>query len=686
MRLRSYIPVMVALGLGLVLAIGTAVLAVGRIEHSALTQVKRILLADGQDWARVEVDGLQVRLSGTAPDEATRFRALNLAGKVVDGTRLRDEMDVTPGEAVAPPRFSVEILRNDAGLSLIGLVPAGMDRADMVERVRAMAGEATVTDLLDSADFPVPEDWAATVAYALDALEQLPRAKISVFAGRVEITASSDSRDQKRKLEAALAMAAPEGMALAIDISAPRPVIAPFTLRFLIDESGGRFDACSADTEAGRARILAAAAEAGLQGRAECTLGLGVPSPRWPDAVTAGIAALGQLGGGSVTFSNADVSLVALDSTDQALFDRVVGELETALPAVFSLQAVKPEPVQIDGTGEADEGEPEFVATLSPEGLLALRGRVVDDRQRAAVEGFARARFASAEMTPAMRLDADLPDGWAARVFAGLESLAQLSNGALVVQPEFVDIRGKTGDPQARAEVSRILSAQLGEGANFAIAVTYEEKLDPNSGLPSPQECADAINAILAARKVTFDPGSADIQAEALGTIDRIAEVMKDCSDVPMEIAGHTDSQGREVMNQRLSQRRAEAILIALQARRVLTGNLRPRGYGESNPIADNGTEAGREANRRIEFTLLENEHGGRNIVAVPLQPEAGEGDGNDGGEGGGGAGDATQPPEETAPADTSGDDAEPEAPDGPSPEMRPVVRPERTETESDSE
>jgi OOP family OmpA-OmpF porin len=73
-----------------------------------------------------------------------------------------------------------------------------------------------------------------------------------------------------------------------------------------------------------------------------------------------------------------------------------------------------------------------------------------------------------------------------------------------------------------------------------------------------------------------------------------------------MEIGGHTDSQGREEMNQQLSKQRADAILDALQSRRVLTGNLTTKGYGEERPIADNDTEDGREANRRIEFTLVQ--------------------------------------------------------------------------------
>jgi OmpA-OmpF porin, OOP family len=72
-----------------------------------------------------------------------------------------------------------------------------------------------------------------------------------------------------------------------------------------------------------------------------------------------------------------------------------------------------------------------------------------------------------------------------------------------------------------------------------------------------------------------------------------------------MEIGGHTDAQGSEGGNQALSQARADAVLLALQGRRVDVSGMRAVGYGETRPIADNDTDAGREDNRRIEFTLL---------------------------------------------------------------------------------
>jgi OOP family OmpA-OmpF porin len=595
-----------ALVLAALAATGAAALMVERIEQNSQREVRAQLMSEQIDWAEVAVDGLRVTLSGSAPDEATRFRALTLAGNVVDATRVIDAMHVDPPKQVQPPDFSIEILRNDEGISMIGLVPLALDRPQMADRLQEIAGRAEVTDLLETADFPVPRGWDAALSFALEALARLPRSKISVAPDRVQVTAISDSGEQKRELEEGLRAETPAGLEVALDISAPRPVITPFTLRFLLDETGGRFDACAAHTEDGRARILAAAAEAGLQGSASCTLGLGVPSPRWPDAVTEGIRAVARLGGGTLSVTDADVTLVAPVGTAQNRFDRVVGELEAALPEVFSLHPVLPEPEPADGSGPASPaGTPEFSATLSPEGLLQLRGRVSDERLRTAVEGFARARFSTADVDAAMRVTDGLPMGWPGRVLAGLEALSLLSNGSLLVRPDTLSIRGDTGNPDAKAEIARILGEQLGDAGQFTIEVTYQETLDPVADLPTPQECVDAINAILAARQITFEPGSAEIDSAARDTVERIAEVMRDCTAVPMEIGGHTDSQGRESMNLGLSQRRAEAVLEALMARRVLTANLTAKGYGEETPIADNDTEAGREANRRIEFTLL---------------------------------------------------------------------------------
>lgn len=574
------------------------------IETRSRTEVLRVVNLQGYEWAAVATDGLRVTMSGTAPDEAVRFKALRAAASVISPDRIIDSIHVPDPDAIVPPRFSVEILRNDAGISLIGLVPSAIPEGQIAKTVEKLTGDAKVTDMLEHADYPTPEGWEAAVKFGLRALSALPRSKISVAADEVKITAISDSREEKRKLESELARAKPDGVAVAMNISAPRPVITPFTLRFLIDGDGIRFDACSADTEAARARILSAARAVGLVGQANCTIGLGVPTPNWATGVEVGIQKLAEIGGGSITYSDADVALVALDTTDQAQFDRIVGELETELPDVFSLKAVLPEPVKIDGTGENPEVA-EFVATLSPEGQVQLRGRLRDDRSKLAATSYAQAHFGADAVYSATRVDAALASGWAIRVLAGLEAMSYLNRGSLVVQPDFVELKGQTGNPDARDTVSRILSDKLGAGAHFALDIAYIEQLDPIAALPSPEECVAGVNTILGSEKIAFAPGSADIAAGGFSILDELAEALIDCAEVPMEIAGHTDSQGREVMNQNLSQARADAVLNGLMARDVLVTNLTAHGYGESRPIADNDTEDGREANRRIEFTLI---------------------------------------------------------------------------------
>jgi hypothetical protein len=122
--------------------------------------------------------------------------------------------------------------------------------------------------------------------------------------------------------------------------------------------------------------------------------------------------------------------------------------------------------------------------------------------------------------------------------------------------------------------------------------------------------------------KIVFEPGSVEITEAAGEILDRIAEILPDCLHVPMEIGGHTDSQGREEMNLGLSQSRADAVLNGLLARGVLVSNLTARGYGETRPIADNDTEEGRERNRRIEFRL-QDEVDARDAAEAEAEAEA---------------------------------------------------------------
>jgi OOP family OmpA-OmpF porin len=113
------------------------------------------------------------------------------------------------------------------------------------------------------------------------------------------------------------------------------------------------------------------------------------------------------------------------------------------------------------------------------------------------------------------------------------------------------------------------------------------------------------ITDLLKGDKITFDPGSDDISTASKGLIDALAALLKQCPGTPIEVAGHTDSQGTSRNNTTLSEDRAKAVLVALAERKVDVSTLKAVGYGEDKPIADNDSDEGREANRRIEFTLI---------------------------------------------------------------------------------
>ncbi|PVA10671.1 hypothetical protein DC366_07240 [Pelagivirga sediminicola] len=600
MRLSSIFAIAGTFLMAAVLCLVAAGFAVTVIEDNARNSVRTELDREGMTWTEVDADGLQVFLAGVAPSEARRFAALSVAGRIVDAARVIDQMLVEDTAEIAPPRFSVEILRNDSGISLIGLVPASMDRDALLEQMESAAGGGDVIDLLESADYPVGDAWDIAVDYAVRALNQLPRAKISVEAGRVAIITMADSPEEKRKLEETLKRRVPANLRISLDVSAPRPVITPFTLRFLIEDGTARFDACSADTPEAQSVILQAAYDAGLKGATECTIGLGVPTPAWGRAAALAIKAVADLGGGSVTFADADISLIAAQGTPEGKFDDVVGGLENDLPDVFALHSVLPPP-DVEGAPTI----PEFVATLSPEGLVQLRGRVGSQRLRETVDSFAKARFRSGSVHTKARVVEGLPQDWPMRVLTGLEALGFLANGAVIVTPDNLTVSGQTGRKDASAQIAGLLADKLGEGEQFDIDVTYKIELDPVAGLPTPEECVARIDTILETRKINFEPGSPNFDANGESIMNDIADILGKCGEIQIEIGGHTDSQGREEMNEELSQQRANAVLDALRSRRVLTSSFTAKGYGEAQPIAGNDTEEGREANRRIEFKLI---------------------------------------------------------------------------------
>ncbi|MHB1185981.1 OmpA family protein [Thiobacillus sp.] len=104
---------------------------------------------------------------------------------------------------------------------------------------------------------------------------------------------------------------------------------------------------------------------------------------------------------------------------------------------------------------------------------------------------------------------------------------------------------------------------------------------------------------------VNFDFDKSTIRQEDLPNIDKDVATLDSWGNVNIEVAGHTDSRGSDEYNMSLSQRRAEAVRNYLISKGIAADRLSAKGYGESQPVADNATDEGRFKNRRVELVPL---------------------------------------------------------------------------------
>lgn len=144
-------------------------------------------------------------------------------------------------------------------------------------------------------------------------------------------------------------------------------------------------------------------------------------------------------------------------------------------------------------------------------------------------------------------------------------------------------------------------------GVNLRLAlalVLFFSLLAPSAGR------ADATAEVVAGRIVLSGPLVFETHGGTLDPIDQplldaIARLLRARPSMTLEIGAHTDARGSEAFNVTVTQSVANQVRMALIARGIAATRLRAVGYGESRPIGDNLTAAGREANRRIELVIV---------------------------------------------------------------------------------
>ena len=166
------------------------------------------------------------------------------------------------------------------------------------------------------------------------------------------------------------------------------------------------------------------------------------------------------------------------------------------------------------------------------------------------------------------------------------------------VKEEIAGISASTGSRVASAEAT---AAQA--QADAAKSKAEADKL--RAQMQAYQMKQTQLGATLVLRDVVFETGRADLKPGAAERLRPLASYLQANPNVRVRIDGHTDAQGSDAYNQALSDRRAASVRAALGTMGVAGARIEAVGHGESQPVAENRTPAGRQQNRRVEVTLV---------------------------------------------------------------------------------
>lgn len=155
-----------------------------------------------------------------------------------------------------------------------------------------------------------------------------------------------------------------------------------------------------------------------------------------------------------------------------------------------------------------------------------------------------------------------------------------------------------------------ILGAAVGGGAGALIG----RKMDKQAQELQRDMANAKVERVGEGIKITFDSGilfdtnSSALRPTSATDINSLATTLKKYPDTNVLVEGHTDNTGTDAINQPLSVNRAQSVASSLTTQGVATTRITTQGYGSSQPVADNTTTEGRQANRRVEVAIFANE------------------------------------------------------------------------------
>ena len=432
---------------------------------------------------------------------------------------------------------------------------------------------------------PLEADLAARSTSALKDTV-LDKTRIEVSGRDVSFAADAFSEDGRRG--AVAAVEAVPGVRLVDDETRLIPEAKPFVWSAERDVArvtlGG-----SAPLPASKTKLLEAARAAlgGVEVVDQMQMSRGAP-PRFDAAALLLVDQIPKLKEGKIAMSDGKVSLSGM-ARDLGGREAIAAALKN-LPEGFSIAAddIKAPPYV-------------FQAYKDPVAVtLTLTGYVPDNNVHAAIASAAARKFFSEKVVDNLKPSIGAPSGFVSAVVPALGALSRLSTGTLVVNDREIKLSGDAFFDAAVTQIRASLAKDFPEGWQVKADISVK----PAAAPVDPTVCQQLFSELLAKGRIRFEPGRAIIDQDSAGLLDRLIETAMRCPSADIEIAGHTDADGEDAVNQALSEKRAQAVLDYLIRAGLPASRFTPIGYGSSQPVASNDTDEGKAKNRRIDFLV----------------------------------------------------------------------------------
>jgi outer membrane protein OmpA-like peptidoglycan-associated protein len=314
----------------------------------------------------------------------------------------------------------------------------------------------------------------------------------------------------------------------------------------------------------------------------------------WQQCIVAGLASLPRLTRGKSMLTNRKLEVTG-ETDDYAAAQSVPNDVKGA--AGQSCEAT----TNIKFTGQM-KTDLTWNATRDASGLVTLEGEAPDDPTRTRLVEMARQIYAGSSISDRMKIVGASAEPWMSATRIGLEQLARLRRGDVSLAAKELTIKGAADSEQVAKDIRGVLSTDLPPGFKGTDAITV---------MTADEKAADSCQSLMrqttAKGMINFERAKSDLTADSTQTLKDLVEIANECPAFSIQIEGHTDAEGTDERNQKLSDRRAQAVADFLARNGVDAKRLTTVGYGATRPLADNDTEVGRAKNRRIEFTVKAN-------------------------------------------------------------------------------